>query len=84
MKILEIIEHKDVFKYLSSRWILNQYKKAKNYILSGDIGIVDFKLRKPKSEEIFQFRINQKFRAFCYFEEKKKLVVFKISDHQDF
>lgn len=53
-------------KYLVSRNLVSQYKKAKEKILSGDLKSVDFKLRRPKKEEIYQFRLTKKYRTFRY------------------
>ncbi len=45
-----IIEHKDVAKYIISRNLLNQYRKAKMYLLDNQHDTVKFKLRQPKSK----------------------------------
>ena len=86
MNEIEITEFDVAVSFLRSRNLLSQYLKAKKFLQLQYFSVVDFKKRKPKSENIYQFRINKKFRALCYFEdkiEKKKLIVFKISDHQD-
>ena len=84
MNIKEVIEFDEAAEYIVSRWLLSQYKKAKRYILDGHLNTVDFKLRQPKSKWIYQFKINQKYRGFCYLENNDEtLVIFKISDHQD-
>ncbi len=77
----------DIYEYLETRQILDQYKKAKVMILWGLLQKHDFKRRKPKNEWVYQFRINQKYRAFWYFRtegDKNIFTVTKISDHQDF
>ena len=74
-------------EYLISRNILDQYMKARFMILAWNMQKFDFKLRKPKNEWVYQFRINQKYRAIWYFREnteRKVFIVTKISDHQDF
>lgn len=81
--INKIIEFEKAFEYLYSRGLVNQYKKAKEYILQWYFNKVDFKLRQPKQNWIYQFRINQKYRAFWYIDSIWCLVVFKISDYQD-
>jgi hypothetical protein len=63
-KISAIYENEKVLEYLQSRQIAQQYIKAKSLMLSGYAQKFDFKLRKPKTEEVYQFRINQKYRAF--------------------
>jgi hypothetical protein len=49
--------------------------------------IVDFKIRQPKKYEVYQFRINKKYRAFWVFRDTNNFgrifVVTEISDHQD-
>lgn len=77
----------DILEYLNSRQILSQYKKAKAMLIGGFAQKYDLKLRKPKNAGIYQFRINQKYRAFGFFDEedgKTIFVVTYISDHQDF
>lgn len=37
-------------------------------LLAGYPQKFDFKIREPKEAEIYQFRINQKYRAFGYLE----------------
>ncbi len=81
-RIRDIQENDEITTYLVKRGILKQYLKAKEYLLSGNTKIVDLKIRQPKREEIWQFRITKKYRAFCYFEDDM-LCVIEISDHQD-
>lgn len=83
MFIQAIHEHKDIAKYIISRWLLSQYKKAKTYLLDGNLKAVDFKIRQPRNKGYYQFRINQQYRGFWYFEWDI-LYIFEISDHQDF
>ena len=80
-KVLTIYETANAKKYLESRQLISLYQKAKKILLSGDTKRVNFKLRKPKQDEIYEFYIDKKFRAFGRFEETDFLV-FKISDHQ--
>lgn len=82
MKVLEILEHKKVSNYIISHNLLLQYKKAKNLILSWNLKSVDFRKRRPYKSEKFYFKINNKYRAFCFFEWDI-LKIFEINDHQD-
>jgi hypothetical protein len=82
MKVSEILEHKKVYNYIVSHNLLLQYKKAKNLILSWDLKSVDFRKRRPYKSEKFYFKINNKYRAFCFFEWNT-LKIFEINDHQD-
>lgn len=81
MKIEEIREKNYILPYLIERKLLKQYKKAKRYLLSGLSKPVNFKLKQLKENGIYSFRINKQFRALCVFK-KKKLLVFKIDNHQ--
>ena len=83
----EIREMKEVLLYLEKRGLILPYQKAKKWLLSGNTHGLDFKMRQPKKYEIYQFRLTGKYRAFCSIKEhddKKVLVIHKISDHQDF
>jgi glutamate synthase domain-containing protein 3 len=81
MEIKEILEYKKVWNYILNHNLLWQYKKAKEKLLEWDTKSVGFKKRKPYKTEKYQFRINKKYRAFCFFEDNI-LKVFEISDHQ--
>jgi hypothetical protein len=67
IKIDDILESKEVVEYLKSRGISEQYRKARDMIIGGFPQKFDFKLRKPKIEKVYQFRINKKYRAFGFF-----------------
>lgn len=83
--INRVIEIKGILEYLEKRNLVNQYKKAKNFLLDWKLDLIDFKKRKPKTSKIYQFKINNKFRAFGYFEvnNKNTFRIIEISDHQD-
>lgn len=81
-EIKYIKEERKVFLYLQKRNLINQYKKAKNYILAWDLQNVDFKLRKPKKDKIYYFKINNQYRAFASLFEDT-LVIFEIYNHQN-
>ncbi len=81
-EISEIREFDKAVRYLKSRNLILAYKKAKEILLLGDKKRVEFKLRKPKNNQIYQFRITRKYRAFGYFKAHR-FMVFKISDHQE-
>jgi plasmid maintenance system killer protein len=87
MNPIRLIETKDVLNYLEIRWLVKQYQKSKTYLQEWHSQKLDFKLRQPKEDGIYQFRINQKYRAFGVFRETEKygkvLLVYHISDHQE-
>ena len=83
MKIpCNIYEDKSVFPYLEKRNLVTQYKKAKQYILQGNVGLAQFKERQPKGYNIWSFRINAQFRAIGSFDEKQDFRVAYIDNHQ--
>jgi len=55
----------DLIDYLEKRNLGTQYKKVKSYILAGNYRQVKLKLREPKKDGIFYFRINKQYRAIC-------------------
>lgn len=81
--IPKIFEKKEILPYLQSRNLLNQYKKAKNYLLQGNALQVNFKERNPKGSGIWYFRINRQFRALGVFDEDGNLIIFEIDNHQN-
>jgi hypothetical protein len=81
MLVSEIIELDEIEEYLVRHQLTERYIKATNYILSGKTQSADLKKRKPKKNDIWQFRITGKYRAYCYFKGTV-LVVFEINDHQ--
>lgn len=50
-------------------------------LFSGLFRNVDLKIRQPKQDKIYQFRITKKYRAFCIIDEDA-LKVIKIDKHQ--
>ncbi len=83
MKITKVAElDESVIKYIIKRNLTKQYRKAKKYIINGQWQNVDLKLRKPKSDKIYYFRINKQFRAHCYLKDTT-LIVFDIDNHQN-
>lgn len=83
MNINEVLEEANIPNYLKTRKLLQQYQKAKRYILAGHFRNVGFKLRQPKEDDIYSFRINKQFRALCILK-KSTLIVFKIDNHQSY
>lgn len=73
---------RDSLEYLKSRKLEKQYLKAKSLILSGHFSNVDLKIREPKKDRIWYFRINRQFRALCELEGDI-LYVLAIDNHQN-
>ena len=79
--IQQILETKEVVKYLQARDLVDRYKKVKNHILAGHVSGAQLRKRKPSTDDIWYFRINKKYRAFAYLYNIT-LKVFHIDDHQ--
>ncbi len=79
--IKTVVISKDLVSYLENRKIDKQYRKAKKYILDWFYKNVNLKVREPKSEWIYYFRINKQYRALCKLENDV-LKVFDIDNHQ--
>lgn len=81
MKFRIIIESPNVVDYLEKHFLIEQYKKAKNNILSWNDTKVFLKPRKPKWSWIWYFRINKKYRALWYIVDNE-LRIYEIDNHQ--
>ena len=77
-----IIEDIEVVSYLKKRNLLKQYKKAKKFLLLWMYAQVDFWIREPKKDNIYYFRINKQYRAYCVIENNE-LRIFEINNHQN-
>ena len=81
--VYQILEKKHILSYLVKRGLLDQYKKAKRYLLEGETLKVRFKERNPKGSGVWYFRINRQFRALGVFDGGGNLIVFDIDNHQN-
>lgn len=77
-----LIEAESVVLYLKKRGLLNQYLKAKRYLLAGRSVQVKMKQRQPHGSGVWSFRINRQFRALGEFQDSKTFHVLKIDNHQ--
>lgn len=82
MIIKDIIISKKLLKFIDSRWLRKQYIKSCNYIYNWYFDLSDFKLREPKKDKIYYFRINKQFRVYVELEWDI-LVVRSIDNHQN-
>ena len=77
----------EIWEYIISRDLSKQYKKVKEMLKNWFFKNIDFKLRQPKKFQVYQFKINKKYRWFWIFrdidEYTKIFIVTEISDHQD-
>lgn len=67
--------------YLVSHNLLDRFIKSAQKITEGNNRGVDLKSQKPKSKNIWQFRITKKYRAFAR-KKGDTLTVYEIDDHQ--
>ena len=84
IKIEKIYEKPWILDFLEKRNLVQQYIKSARNILNWIYWKQDFKLRKPKKNWIWSFRINQKYRAFGIIDENNNLLIFEINDHQNY
>ena len=68
VKINQVLISKEALEYLIKRQLDKQYQKAKIFILGGYHQNVDLKIREPKEDRVWYFRINKQFRALCELE----------------
>jgi len=80
--IQSVLISKSCISYLKKRNLVDKWKKAKDFLLKNDFKSVDLKKRNPYKTEKYYFRLDKKYRAFCFFEEGGILKVFEINDHQ--
>ena len=82
INIKNIFEKDYIYNELIKRNLLTQYKKSKDLLLRWIHWKTDFKLREPKKDWVYSFRINKQFRAFSYLKNND-LIVYKIDNHQN-
>lgn len=81
MKISQIVITEKCIRFLKRKNLVKKWKKAKEYLLSGDLSSVDFKKRRPYKSEKYYFRLDKQYRAIGFFEDTV-LYIFEIDDHQ--
>ncbi len=81
VRIRRVLITPEAREYLVKRGLENQYKKARTFIVAGHFGNVDLKIREPKEDRVWYFRINKQFRALCELEGEI-LYVLAIDNHQ--
>ena len=77
----KIFEKEGMRAYCDSKGIGPHYEKAKALLKLGYSSTVQLRKRQPATDNIRYFRINRKWRAWCY-KEGNVLCVFHIDDHQ--
>lgn len=75
------MEEDGIIAYIKKRNLVKQYLKVKRYLENDFFELVDLRKRKPKSANVFYFKIDKKYRAIGYIEDNT-FIVTEISDHQ--
>ncbi|MCD4793997.1 MAG: hypothetical protein K8R54_12235 [Bacteroidales bacterium] len=78
---MKVLEEDGIIEYIKKRNLVKPYLKAKEYMETGFYELVDLRKRKPKSVNIFYFKITKKYRAIGYIESNT-FIITEISDHQ--
>jgi hypothetical protein len=81
VKIRQVLIAPEAREYLIKRQLDKQYEKAKIFITAGHFANVNLKIREPKEDRIWYFRINKQFRALCELDGEI-LYVLAIDNHQ--
>lgn len=81
IKIRQVCIAPEALEYLVKRQLDKQYQKAKIFIIAWHFTNVDLKIREPKEDRIWYFRINKQFRALCELDGEI-LYVLAIDNHQ--
>jgi len=77
----KIFINEKVLKYIEKRNLMKQYEKIEKYLKEWNFRQIDLKLRQPKKDKIFYFRLNKQFRLFCKISENQ-IFIFEIDNHQ--
>ena len=78
---MKVLEEEGIIDYIRKRNLVKPYLKAKKYLEMGFYEIVDLRKRKPKSANVFYFKITKKYRAIGYIEDSI-FIITEIYDHQ--
>lgn len=78
---MKVMEEDGIIAYIKKRNLVKQYLKVKRYLENDFFELVDLRKRKPKSANVFYFKIDKKYRAIGYIEDNT-FIVTEISDHQ--
>lgn len=78
---MKVLEEDGIITYIKKRNLVKPYLKVKKYLENDFFELVDLRKRKPKSANVFYFKIDKKYRAIGYIEDNT-FIVTEISDHQ--
>ena len=78
---MKVFEEEGIIDYIKKRNLEKSYFKAKKYLENNFFELIDLRKRKPKSANLYYFKIDKKYRGIGYIEGNS-FIVTKISDHQ--
>lgn len=71
-----------ILEYIKKRWLYSQYEKSENYLKSWNFRQLKLKIREPKKDRIYYFRLNKQFRLWCKIDDES-IKIFFIDNHQN-
>lgn len=81
IQIKEVLISQKSLQYIKKRWLEKQYIKAENFILLWKYELVNLKIREPKSNKVYYFRMNKQFRCLWRMEWGI-LKIYHVDNHQ--
>ena len=79
---MEVYINEKIIDYLKKRQLFKQYEKVEKYLKQWKIRQVDLRLREPKKDKIYYFKINKQFRLWCKLDWNK-IFIFEVDNHQN-
>jgi plasmid maintenance system killer protein len=71
-----------ILKNIEKKWLLKQYEKVEKYLKEWNFKQISLKIREPKKDKVFYFRINKQYRLYCKIENEK-IYIFYLDNHQN-
>ncbi|MCH2188566.1 hypothetical protein MK079_01915 [Candidatus Gracilibacteria bacterium] len=80
--IKQVLISEKLIDYIKQRGLSRQYQKVQKFILSGEYKLVDLRIRHPKSQKVYYFRLNKQFRCLGRLDGDT-LKIYHIDNHQN-
>jgi len=77
----KIYINEKILKNIEKKWLLKQYEKVEKYLKLWNFRQISLKLREPKKDKVYYFRINKQFRLWCKIENNN-IYIFHLDNHQ--
>ena len=61
---------------------MKQYEKVEKYLKDWNFNQITLRLREPKKDKIYYFKINKQFRLWCKINWNK-IFIFYLDNHQN-